>query len=173
LPTLRALLPVLVLAVVAPACQQQLRPPTGRADPAETLSPFAPAAIRLHPLTRIDRDDKGAATIIAYLDIRDGWDDPAKALGSLKIQLYRPAGPVASVDEQSLTWDVDLSDLDNNARLYDPVTHMYRLPLLDAPAWVIPEPGRDPPRLRLRAILETSGPRGETRRLEDDLLMGK
>lgn len=125
----------------------------------------------LHPLTRIDRDPHGAPMIIAYVDIRDAWGDPVKALGALQVQLYRPAtGPVAGLDEQELTWDLDLSELDLNARLYDHVTRMYRLPLLEAPDWVLPEAGRA--RVRLRAVLNTAGPRGEPRRLDGDLLIG-
>lgn len=162
--------PALVLA----SCGFQPKARPGRDVPAGSVrSPFAPASIKLHPLTRIDRDPEGKPMIVAYLDIRDEWDDPTKAYGTLQVQLYRPAGgPVSGMDEQELTWDPELNNLDANSRLYDPVTHMYRLPLLDAPEWVIPEQGRDAPRLRLRVILNTFGPAGEARQLEDDLLMG-
>ena len=161
-----------ILLLVAPlGCGNRAAAPAGNAG-TEVRTPFAPARIALHPLTRVDRDERGAPMIIAYLDVRDAWDDPAKAVGALQVLLYRPTGPLASVDEQHLTWDVDLSDLANNSRLYDPVTHMYRLPLLDAPAWIAPEAGRDQPRLRLRIVLDTLGPKAEPRRLQDDLLIG-
>jgi hypothetical protein len=129
--------------------------------------------MRLHPLSRVDRDPDGLPMLIVYVDVRDGWDDPTKAIGHLHVQLYRPAsGSDMGQDEQELTWDLDLSDLEENRKLYDPVTHMYRLPLLEAPAWVMPEAGRDPPRVRLRAVLDTFGPTGESRQLASDLLMG-
>ena len=156
------------------ACQSQRGPRPGQhVEAGEVRSPFAPKTIALHPLTRVDRDPSGLPMIVAYMDVRDEWDDPSKAVGTLQVQLYRPVGgPVSGADEQELTWDLDLSDLDRNARLYDPVTHMYRLPLIEAPAWVLPEAGRDAPRLRLRAVLSTFGPAGEPRQLEDDLLLG-
>jgi hypothetical protein len=172
----RALALLLSLAAAAMAAGCQLRPstPMGRAGPAEVGSPFSPAMINLHPLTRIDRAADGKPMIITYLDVRDAWDDATKAIGKLAVHLYRPGGgPVAGLDQQELTWDLDLSDLDRNSRLYDPVTHMYRLQLLDAPAWILAEPGREQPRFRLRAILDTFGPSGEARRLEDDLLIGQ
>lgn len=165
---------LLCLTAAIAACSPQPKPRPGqRAGAASIGSPFAPARMKLHALSRIDRDPEGLPMLVAYLDIRDQWDDPTKAIGALQLQLYRPAGgPVSGMDEQELTWDLDLSDLDHNSRLYDPVTHMYRLPLLEAPAWVLPEEGRDAPRLRLRAVLNTYGPAGEPRQLEDDLLMG-
>jgi hypothetical protein len=165
---------LLTIALGLCACDTQRRPRPGqRAGPAEMGSPFAPVSISLHPLTRIDRDPNGQPMIVAYLDVRDEWEDATKTIGSLQVQLYRPSsGPVSGSDEQELTWDLDLSDLDRNARLYDPVTHMYRLPLIEAPPWIMPESDRDPPRIRLRAVLNTFSPTGEARQLEDDLLIG-
>jgi hypothetical protein len=168
---------VLALAVasLAPGCQVRPRAGLGgRAGPGgDIAAPFAPDAIRLHPLTRVDRDSAGLPMLVVYMDVRDSWDDPVKAIGMLEVQLYRPAsGPASNMDEQELTWNLDLSDLELNSKLYDPVTHMYRLPLLEAPEWIIPEQGRDAPRLRLRAILNTYGPRGEARQLDDNILFG-
>jgi hypothetical protein len=170
-----ALLAAILAALAAAGCQTRPKSGlTGRAGPGgQIASPFAPAAIRLHPLTRVDRDSAGQPMLVVYMDIRDAWDDPVKAIGMLEIQLYRPAaGPGPGMDEQELLWNLDLADLELNGKLYDPVTHMYRLPLLEAPEWIMPEQGRDAPRMRLRALLNTFGPSSEPRQLEDNLLFG-
>jgi hypothetical protein len=154
------------LLLAGPGCQGGPRPQV-LAGPAEAGSPFSPVQMRLHPLSRVDRTQQGAPLIVAYLELRDAWGHNTKAIGELQVLLYRAAPGVAE-DVQELKWDINLSDLDRNSRLFDPVTHMYRLPLLDPPAWVAPEAGRPTPRIRLRLILSTFAPDGAPRMLEHD-----
>jgi hypothetical protein len=166
----------LAILIAAAGCALQPRPALrGTANPAEIPTPFAPASLDLHPLTRIDRDAEGHPWIIAYVELKDAWGDATKGVGNLQIQLYHQVGGASSgLGEQELTWNAPLSDLDFNAKVYDAATRMYRLPLEKAPQWLIekPEPGREPQRGRLRAVLDTFGPRGEPRRLEDELTIG-
>lgn len=167
---------LLVLIAAIPGCAIKPNAPLrGMANPTDLPAPFAAASLDLHPLTRIDRDAEGNPWIIAYVELKDAWGDATKGIGSLQVQLYRQVGGASSgLGEQELTWNANLSDLDFNAKVYDAATRMYRLPLEKAPAWLIakPEPGKDPPRGRLRAVLDTFGARGEPRRLEDELTIG-
>ena len=166
----------LLLGIAAAGCALQPRPAIrGTANPTDLPAPFSPASLDLHPLTRIDRDADGHPWIIAYIELKDAWGDPTKGIGELQIQLYRQVGGSTSgLAEQELNWNASLSDLDFNAKIYDAATRMYRLPLEKAPEWLVakPEAGKDPPRGRLRAVLDTFGPKGEPRRLEDELTIG-
>lgn len=137
--------------------------------------PFAPAALSIHPLTRVDRDAQGVVWIICHIELRDAWGDTCKGTGKLQVQLYKPVGGRASgLGSQELAWDVDLSDLDKNASFYDPPTRTYRFPLQHAPAWVadVLDPENRETRVRLRAVLSTTGPRGEERFLQDEYTIG-
>ncbi len=137
--------------------------------------PFAPAALSIHPLTRVDRDAQGVVWIICHIELRDTWGDTCKGTGKLQVQLYRPVGGRASgLGSQELAWDIDLSDLDKNASFYDPPTRTYRFRLQNAPAWVadVLDPENREARVRLRAVLTTTGPRGEERFLQDEYTIG-
>lgn len=137
-------------------------------------SPFAPASLQIHPLTRVDRDSGGQVWIICHLELKDAWGDTTKGVGTLQVHLLRPTGGRASgLGTQELSWEINLSDLDTNASLYDPATRTYRLPLEGAPPWVA-EAAADPdlPLVRLRAHLSTFGPRGEEVVLEDEFGLG-
>ena len=146
----------------------------GHAAPA-VPNPFAPASLRIHPLTRVDRDNAGAAWIYCHLELRDAWGDTCKGVGALQLQLYRPVGGRASgLGTQELAWDIDLSDLDKNASFFDPATRTYRFPLQNAPAWVLDvlDPTKRDARVRLRAVLTTTDPQGQPRFLQDEYTIG-
>jgi len=164
-----------LLVALGAGCAARPRPPiAGHAERSGILNPFGPAAMAIHPLTRVDRDAQGRLWIICHIELRDAWGDTCKSTGQLQVQLYRPVGGRASgLGSQELIWNVDLSDLDRNASLYDPATRTYRLPLEDAPAWLATggDRPRDLPIARLRAVLVTTGPRGEERVLESEFAL--
>ncbi len=145
--------------------------PSGPTGGETVAHPFAPASLQIHPLTRVDHDAKGALWIICHIELKDAWGDTTKAVGQLQIELYKPVGgPGSGVGTQELTWDVNLSDLDQNAALYDSATRTYRLQLENAPTWVGGE-GNKPARVRLRAILRTRGPDGQPLMLKDEYVI--
>lgn len=136
---------------------------------ADTPNPFAPASVRAHPLTHLDRDDEGKPIIVLHAELRDRWGEPCKGAGTLVVELYRPSsGPASGLETQELVWEVDLSDLDLNVRLYDPATRTYRLQLSDLPGWITvgDQEGADR-RVRLNVVLTTTGPQGVQVVLED------
>ena len=62
------------------------------------ITPFAHASMRIHPLTRVDHDAKGAVWIICHIELKDAWGDTCKGTGKLQVQLY---GPRAGTTEGS------------------------------------------------------------------------
>lgn len=152
-----------------------------RPDLKQLAYAFAPERIEIDPLTHLDLDSDGDAQIICYIAVRDEWGDTTKAVGSLQVQLYRSGvGLDTGSDVQELKWDVDLSDLTQNAALYDAVTMRYRLQLVDLPSWVQSmaereERGADSggSRIRLRAILTTIDRRGREQTLHDDFTIDR
>lgn len=128
--------------------------------------------MRIHPLTHVERPGSGGESgggprIICFIEMRDRWYDPTKAVGSLELQLFRPSAQRGR-EQQDARWQIDLSDLDRNAELYDPVTRAYRLQL-DVPAW-IGEPGANN-QVKLRAVFVPAGPEGQRRTLRDDFVV--
>lgn len=131
-------------------------PPTGADGPAEqaraAADALAPDRLRIHPLTRITRITRetsgktGAVEtqLACHLELKDRFGHAVKALGRMRIELYRPTssepGGVGGgvVENQDLVWEVDLRDPEKNALLYDDlVTRTYALHLGGLPEWVV------------------------------------
>jgi hypothetical protein len=96
------------------------------------LYPFAPASVRIHPLTHLDRDKDGKAVLICHIQLLDPWGESVRGVGNLKVSLF---GPGRSVPTQDALWSFDLNDLKTNNAMYDPATRTYRLQLGKLPAW--------------------------------------
>jgi len=163
----------IALAALASCASPPTGPHEGGGARPGVAYPFAPASMRIHPLTRLERGDGGRPLLVCHVEVKDAWGDTTKSIGALQVQLYRPGeGPDASLERQELRWDVDLSDLTLNARLYDPATRTYRLPLRDLPPWLtINERGGPAQRVRLRVVLTTTGADGAALTLAGDLVM--
>ncbi len=113
-----------------------------RVQASAVRTPFAPHAIRIHPLTQISRDARGEPVISLHLELLDAWGDGVKGVGTLTV-LVSGAG-------QGRRWDVDLLDLTTNAAAYDPATRTYRLQLGGLPDWLRVRDDRPPARLEVR-----------------------
>jgi hypothetical protein len=122
--------------------------PKGRPPNVDPNNPFAPVALRIHPLTHVDlRPDRRAGqtpapVVVLHLELRDAYGDTVKGLGRLQVQLYRPASTVNTPPEtpgletQALKWDIpEMLEPDQNASRFDPATRTYRIQL-EAPTWV-------------------------------------
>ena len=96
--------------------------------------PFAPATVRIHPLTQLDQDDEGEPLLVCHIELLDPWDESVRGVGNMKVSLFGPPRPVSTEDA---VWLFDLNDLQTNNLLYDPATRTYRLQLINLPAWVI------------------------------------
>jgi hypothetical protein len=124
--------------------------------------PFAPVSMRIFPLTRLDADSAGKPMIICHIEFRDAWGDSAKAVGRLEVSMSGSVTPQGGSrqDLPPLAWNIDLADLDRNAKLYDRATRTYRIQLVDLPAnlGAVPVPGEDASgwRINLRATLSST-----------------
>ncbi len=147
-------------------------------DTVSLLQLVEPVRLRIHPLSRLERDDKNRLRLTCHLELADRAGHSGKWLGKVRVELYRPADPSGeSVDpvamsggeRQSKYWEVDLTDPDQNALVYDDlVTRTYILPLVDLPDWVsrLQQGTSREPWLTLRAYFITSDAKGKERILE-------
>lgn len=160
---------LLLLVIPLAACAVKPTPPfEGQAVSAGVPHPFAPVVMQVHPLTRIARGEGDTALVVCHLELRDTWGDACKGAGTLSVQLYR-GDRTGGTGTQELRWEIDLSDLERNSKLYDPATRTYRLMLEGLPARLASPDSRD--RLRLRAILQTWGTKGDERTLQDEYVL--
>lgn len=132
---------------------------------------FAPASMRIYPLTHAERAEDGRTRIILHVELKDRWGDSAKGLGVLQVRLFRPLpGPTPGLEEESAAWTIDLSDADENQLRFEPATRTYRFALRDLPAWV-DAPGEGPRRMRLRATFRTITHLGREETLRDEYVI--
>lgn len=135
-----------VLALALIGCQQ------GSILARPGVWPYAPATLRIHPLTHVAAPRMNAPmpgyspavasagvleVFIELLDV-DGFD--TRGVGSLAVTVT----PRGDASLPTLSWTVDLEDPSTNRRYFDWVTRTYRLPL------VLEWPG--PPRSRALAV---------------------
>lgn len=170
MPLKRSLLAVLTPCVLAFAggCVSPRTPaePSGGRGGAGAWA-FAPASLRLHPLTRVLNPPRGLPVIELYAELTDRWGDTVKSTGRLRVELVRVGEGLDGATESVVRWEIDLSQLDENARLFDPATRTYRVRLEQAPAWIVaPEPGYA---AQLKAVLTGTGPNGRAIVLQDEL----
>lgn len=132
-----------VLALAAGGgCGLEAKPTSGRfvgtaPGVGASRSAFEPETIRLHPLTRLEIDDRGERRIEVFFEPIDRWNHGVKALGVAVLELYEFGGPSPDTrggSRQLQLWRVDLSDPEANAEPYDRVTRTYHLTLADVPA---------------------------------------
>ncbi|MFM9958203.1 MAG: hypothetical protein ACKVZJ_08995 [Phycisphaerales bacterium] len=143
-PTRPMLVLFLLLAFpILPACGIERkggasagRGPISHASDAE--SPFAPAQLVIHPLSRVVKDPAtGEERVELHLELRDRWEDSVKWLGDAVIELFKETPPVANAsvgNEQVKRWTINLTNPDENVKAYDRVTRTYRLTLVGLPA---------------------------------------
>ncbi len=154
---------------LAAGCQMTPAEPGGHA---ESTAAFAPAALRIHPLTHIDAakstPDKPAADksfIILHFELKDRFGDAVKALGQLDVELTKPGVGIApGMETRELSWTVkELSNPEQNVDRFDPPTRTYRI-VLSGPKWIAdwanrPESAKreGPAWLKLRAVMQLEG----------------
>jgi hypothetical protein len=99
--------------------------------------PFEAVAMRIHPLTRLDRNREGRGVVMLHVELTDRWGDPCKALGTLRVSATGTGlGSGSGPGSEPTAWTVELFDLEQNARHYDAASRTYRFTLGDVPAWL-------------------------------------
>lgn len=119
--------------------------------------PFAPRAMRIHPLTHAEIDAQGDARIILHVELKDAWGDTVKGVGRVQVQLWRDT----LSSDNATRWDIDLRSLTDNAAFHDPATRTYRIVLSGLPIW-LSDAVRDntPATARLRVLFLTADVNG-------------
>jgi hypothetical protein len=146
----------------------------------EVVSPFAPVALRVHPLTHVDPGQAGAAgeagvaLVILHVELLDRFGDTVKAAGPVKVELYRPgAGAMAAMETREAEWWLtEMAEPEVNASRFDRATRTYRLPLRLSgwpAAWA--QGGEGPAYVRLVVMAECVGPDGRERSLEGEYVL--
>lgn len=151
---------------------------------------FAPARVRIHPLTLVDAvasdtNETGAgsgakdrAVLVLHYELRDRFGDSIKALGLLKVELYRPApGVMGGVETREANWTVaDTLEAEGNSTRFDRTTRTYRVQLF-APGWVRDWAAGDAaarsgtPWIKVRVVYETLDGDGKMRTITDEFVI--
>lgn len=151
--------------------------------PPSTEGAFGPESLRVYPLTRLDRAADGKPIIICHIELKDRWGDTTKGVGRLEIKLLRPAAAPSGTESSEQTWELDLSNWELNASLYDKATRTYRIQLGEIPAWLAEQApaakGTTETRVngaavcRIRATYFPRGSADATPRLTDEFVVGR
>ena len=128
---------------------------------------FAPASLRVYPLTHGETSEDEGTRLVLHLELRDAWGDTVKGIGRLQVQLLR-GGNLGGGGRDERMWEVDMRDPEINAAYYDPATRTYRVQLRDLPPWAIEQSQRRDGRLRVLAVYNTPAPDGSERFLRDE-----
>jgi len=135
---LRFLCAALALAPLLAACDSA--PRMGNPAPTEVplnTWPFAPASLRIYPLTHLERGEDNKGRVIAHVELKDKWGDTTKGVGALRLAMYGPGqGQPGGPSVQLAKWEINLSDMTKNAALFDPATRTYRVQLTGVPEWI-------------------------------------
>ncbi len=113
------------------------------------LAAFAPASVRLHPLSRWDALAT-EPTLLCHVELLDDNDDPIKWPASVEITI-RPVGGVLATATQpisgmlgrsgdALRFRFTVVDSESAARQFDPVSRSYLARLSGLPEWAAKKP---------------------------------
>lgn len=109
--------------------------------PKLNMDALLPTRVSVHPLTRIGADRDGVESLIVHVELKDQFGHATKALGRLRIELYKPGaeggdgGGGGGVQDR--VWNLDLTDPAVNAGSWDElVTRTYTVYLGGLPQWL-------------------------------------
>ena len=146
-------------------------------DAAVAYRAFAPSRVRIHPLTHVDASGSRGMLVLHY-ELRDRFGDSVKALGELKVELYKPGpGVMGSMESREASWTVDQTlQPEGNSERFDRTTRTYRVQLF-APAWVRDWAANDAatradiPWIKVRVLYTTLDSDGNPKVLTDEFVV--
>ena len=158
---------ILIASLLASGCKGPGSDLPESLDPT-LASAFAPVALRISPLTRLETGTNGKPELAVYFELTDNWGHTTKAPGVAQVQVFRLEGVSDGLATLADRWEADLTNPGRNSALFD-VTRMYRLPLAELPAWLAErgEGGGQRERVRIRLFYRTIGEGGVTVNLRD------
>jgi len=122
------------LLAILSGCDQPFAPKPAQAVP-YPVSLLLPQKIVIHPFTSTKTFDDGTKGVEAHIELRDAYDDPTKAFGDFRFQLYmfKPQSPDPK-GRLVASWTEDLQDPKKNAVHWSNVsrTYIFKLECADA-----------------------------------------
>lgn len=151
---------------------------------AEVYRALAPVAVRLHPLTRLERTADGGVCVVVHVELIDRYDQSGRWPGTLRVSLLRPAtAPSGDVrargvpggESLDMSFTADLRNGEAHAAAYDWVTRTYVVRRCDMPAWIADvESGRGPDQwVTVTASFRHTDFQGNSRSVNDTLRLGR
>ena len=150
---------LLLLMTLLQGCGGKINPLDGAsAEPevvfiAENIGPilaaFAPASVRLHPLSRWDAL-AAEPTLLCHIELLDDNDDPIKWPAVVEITIRPVSGPLAAAAQpitsmlgrssETLRFRFTVIDSESAAKQFDPISRSYLARLAGLPAWAARRP---------------------------------
>lgn len=151
---------------------------------AQVYRALAPVAVRLHPLTRLERTAEGGVCMVVHLELIDRYDQSGRWPGTVRVSLFRPvsaptgearAGSLPGAESLDRSFTHDLRDGEANATAYDWVTRTYVVRLCDLPPWIADvESGRGPDQwVTVAASFRHTDFQGNSRSVSDTLRLAR
>ena len=113
------------LVALCQGCKWKLEPDKlePQQAPQATVWHIAPVSMRIYPSTRFNIGQK---LLEAQIEFLDQMNDSVKAIGSLRLQLFKPGRTGAgSVGRLLYTWDVSMLTLKKQWSHYNTITNAY------------------------------------------------
>jgi hypothetical protein len=126
-----------VAALLLAGCNTEPEPPAQGVP--EPINLLLPKEIRVHSFTgtRVFDQAGGVRGIEVRIEARDYFDDPTKAFGDFRFELYtHKAGRPGEKGQQLDIWAVELMDVEKNFLHWDDITRTYKFKL----KWTYPIP---------------------------------
>lgn len=96
---------------------------------------LAPTGLAIHPLTRIEMDEKGQPRLACHLELTDRSGQGVRWLGRFHVEVLRATGLAPTQGTRELVYDMDLTSPDENAKGWDQITRTYVVLLGRLPDW--------------------------------------
>lgn len=111
-----------------------------RLTPGPALNAFAPASVRLYPLTHAQAvGPAGRPVLVVHVEVKDAWGDSIKAAGEMVVRVAALSGWGAAREGEKRDpsrWRIDMTDPELNSAWFDPATRTYQVRLSTLPAWM-------------------------------------
>ena len=138
MPASRLAVLCLAIPVILAGCDTTPRSGRSPAVREAITWPYAPASIRVHPISRIKIDpETGQAHVKAHIEFLDIDGFSTRGIGRLEFVLSGQ-GDGSTVSISKTTWECDLNNPDTNSEYFDEVTRAYLATLELSPGVDVP-----------------------------------
>jgi hypothetical protein len=104
-------------------------------SPVQAAEMLMPVRLRVHPLSRLERDELGRAQLVVQMELLDDSGHSGKWLGRASASIERLAGPAPGDAPTDTTRRFNLTSAQASGARFDWITRTYVLRLTPLPAW--------------------------------------